>query len=1090
LSSVASQFSSGVEFCARLVLVNCPSYALAKLPAIDKVCQAIFAYLLFQVVGFNWAILVNASFALACQLKELIRGASMTQLVLTFYIYYASLRVIAAFAVSSGFFGMQSLNNFPVACDTVSKNKKDALSSGGVVFLPLIALEIGLLLSDVVCPFGDSVDKSNGDTPLTEVYIAPPEPSFICKHTGLHFLTSNYIEVRRLLFYSLVTFIIQLYQTCLLQFPSWEMVLQAMRPGVSVAFQASILVLVVSTITSILSAAFLGGPLDTASTATKWTDGYLNLVLFGWTAWLYLFFPFIVKVHGEDWVKTTSVRRLQVIVAHIRISQIAMLAALFGTVTLWHGYLRAQLDLTLLSMTIPALYVVAFLWFSTSVRVDRTLQMVCVVASILVASILHETVDMSGQGSVLLVFFHLFSRFMDIIADDYDYDGPEKTTDQIEAGTGTGTSTDTGGRSGSGNSIDSEQGVSIPTLGSKSIRSRSNDCLAALALSTSTSSSSSYIDRDRDRGRGSERKSMNAVGFVDPDPDGDISDSGSDSGVGAGVGVGLRHSTSMPSLSLTPPGEDEDVPALSPPRGVLAKSLSGGLSKRSGMDPNVQGPEKSKERDRSPSQKRGSLFSLQQFAHGSLARRGMAKNTHVRLSNLNDKYRTHWLVKWSQRNVTFFANVINRVAMPTSLASAIVHCYMGIMVVLSIFLATVSIASLIQENMQVFPTLIDFSMERDSRTFFIDHKIASLTLQQSEPSSSHSCISEEQHFGSDSTRKEFTYEALPPSKLPLYASCNWNFGDLSLLDFALLSEMAYFDGDYDSMKELTSILFPHGEFNDINSTVWYETEGPTFIELPSSSLNITVIAIRGTDVGRLRDIMEDFKLYSEPIVFSLLSGVFPTIRFWAGATTSRIIQILYEMNAFFGLQGEAEYYRLLTHRVEQLASQGQRVVMTGHSLGGGLARIVGALTELPSVTFSPPGLELSHRKYSMQNKDGSFSRLSNSAGALHHQSIAVIIENDIVSSVDAQVGLVQLITCDKDSQAHMNSCHLLEGTICHLLEHCGDPRGRFTSCEFKFDISALLPSILQIVYKHKLIIVPVLLSIPAVVLLAVVPELI
>ena len=68
LSSVASQFSSGVEFCARLVLVNCPSYALAKLPAIDKVCQAIFAYLLFQVVGFNWAILVNASFALACQL--------------------------------------------------------------------------------------------------------------------------------------------------------------------------------------------------------------------------------------------------------------------------------------------------------------------------------------------------------------------------------------------------------------------------------------------------------------------------------------------------------------------------------------------------------------------------------------------------------------------------------------------------------------------------------------------------------------------------------------------------------------------------------------------------------------------------------------------------------------------------------------------------------------------------------------------------------------------------------------------------------------------------------------------------------------
>ena len=32
------------------------------------------------------------------------------------------------------------------------------------------------------------------------------------------------------------------------------------------------------------------------------------------------------------------------------------------------------------------------------------------------------------------------------------------------------------------------------------------------------------------------------------------------------------------------------------------------------------------------------------------------------------------------------------------------------------------------------------------------------------------------------------------------------------------------------------------------------------------------------------------------------------------------------------------------------------VIITGHSLGGGLARIVGTLTNVPSVSFSPPGL--------------------------------------------------------------------------------------------------------------------------------------
>ena len=94
--------------------------------------------------------------------------------------------------------------------------------------------------------------------------------------------------------------------------------------------------------------------------------------------------------------------------------------------------------------------------------------------------------------------------------------------------------------------------------------------------------------------------------------------------------------------------------------------------------------------------------------------------------------------------------------------------------------------------------------------------------------------------------------------------------------------------------------------------------GPTFIEVNSSALDVTVIAIRGTDVGRLQDLMEDFKLYAEPVVFMLLSGVFPIIRLWTGATTSTVIRLLYEMNAFFGLQGEPEYYRPLVQRVQQL----------------------------------------------------------------------------------------------------------------------------------------------------------------------------
>ena len=118
-----------------------------------------------------------------------------------------------------------------------------------------------------------------------------------------------------------------------------------------------------------------------------------------------------------------------------------------------------------------------------------------------------------------------------------------------------------------------------------------------------------------------------------------------------------------------------------------------------------------------------------------------------------------------------------------------------------------------------------------------------------------------------------------------------------MLDMALLSQLAYLDNE-----DLTSVyksLFPHHAVEDsffgsathtISSHRRIEG-GPMFIEVFDKEQNVVIIAVRGTDVTRLHDFLEDFKLYTEPVVFSLLSSVFVTMRMWSEDLTLSLIHI-------------------------------------------------------------------------------------------------------------------------------------------------------------------------------------------------------
>ena len=110
----------------------------------------------------------------------------------------------------------------------------------------------------------------------------------------------------------------------------------------------------------------------------------------------------------------------------------------------------------------------------------------------------------------------------------------------------------------------------------------------------------------------------------------------------------------------------------------------------------------------------------------------------------------------------------------------------------------------------------------------------------------------------------------------------------------------------------------------------------------------------------------------------------------------------------------------------------QEIVIVGHSLGGGIARIAGSVLGRPSIAFSPPGVRQSRAK--LFGTTTSHSSNSNSNGArttgtgnedddddrssssitrngkhnTFHRSVSIIPEHDPVAMVDAQSGALQV----------------------------------------------------------------------------------
>lgn len=275
---------------------------------------------------------------------------------------------------------------------------------------------------------------------------------------------------------------------------------------------------------------------------------------------------------------------------------------------------------------------------------------------------------------------------------------------------------------------------------------------------------------------------------------------------------------------------------------------------------------------------------------------------------------------------------------------------------------------------------------------------------------------------------------------PHYGSCGHHWHGFSMTDYAMFSLVSYMNPSTSDVPALLRRLMPHKDIvvkkTPSRTRKWLECE---VTDCQDTCNKVTVIAISGTDPTMIFDYAENLRMWTEPVLLQILGAVFPTVRLWPRDTTAMVIAEIHELLRKLAIPDDEWHYSEILNHVREIPAE-RNVILTGHSLGGGMALVVGALTDRLCVAIHPPGVYHSLAKH---------VRGDTSESRVHRNSVSIITEGDWIQHFDSHGGLVQNIVCDHSQNVQLG-CHMLEGAICHLLRHCGDPAGRFSSCKHEY----------------------------------------
>lgn len=242
---------------------------------------------------------------------------------------------------------------------------------------------------------------------------------------------------------------------------------------------------------------------------------------------------------------------------------------------------------------------------------------------------------------------------------------------------------------------------------------------------------------------------------------------------------------------------------------------------------------------------------------------------------------------------------------------------------------------------------------------------------------------------------------------------------LTVVDFAHMSQVPYYLPNEQEASDVLQHHFPGWtvkSFQNLNS----ESEDYlTFAHIVRGSTH--VLALRGT--ASAMDTLQDLTFWMPAVLTDLAFKLGPHF-----VGTRRIAKVL---KGIVGDTFKHSYEPLLNYAQEVMGDHpGEKIYVTGHSLGGGIATIVAAFLHVPAITFSAPGLYATSMMLDPPPK----------LEEVRTYTVNIVPMFDLVPQADVQAGTQLAIYCETPEDPV--SCHGLANTMCNLMSSCGDGGGR------------------------------------------------